>query len=413
MITVMNIQKLIAAFLGVLLFFGTVFLAKVGAPIFIPFIFALLLSFVFGPFLARMNKVKIPYGLGIVTVLIVFFIGCFILGFFLYSSVNAVAREIPKYYFKMETLTFQLFDWINLRFDIDLTTQMADINWLNTVRPVLLGFSGGFIGFLKNLGIVILFLVFLLIETPYFQKTIERAFPRKTSFRIIRVFKHTIRQISQYLGLKFLISAATGLFVWLLLMIIGLDFASLWGVLAFVFNFIPSIGSFFIMAGTILMGFLQFYPDPGKIVAVAVSMVLVQVILGNFLDPKLQGERLRLSPLIILFSLFIFGYIWGIAGMFLAVPMLSVVKILCENIPGLEPFAVVLENGRGHGMGARNRKHRIKKKVTLLGPRPTLGKAASAAPEAGPASGFSPPSGPGNDGAAAPPSDTRSADPSA
>ncbi len=401
MITVMNIQKLIAAFLGVLLFFGTVFLAKVGAPIFIPFIFALLLSFVFGPFLARLKKIRIPYGLGIVMVLIVFFIGCFLLGFFLYSSVNAVAREIPKYFDKMEALTFQLFDWINGRFNIDLTSQMADINWLNTVRPVLVGFSGGFIGFLKNLGIVILFLVFLLIETPYFQKTIERAFPRKTSFRIIRVFKHTIRQISQYLGLKFLISAATGVFVWLMLMIIGLDFASLWGVLAFVFNFIPSIGSFFIMAGTILMGFLQFYPDPGKIAAVAVSMVLIQVILGNFLDPKLQGERLRLSPLIILFSLFIFGYIWGIAGMFLAVPMLSVVKILCENIPGLEPLAVVLENGRGHGMGSQNRKHRIKKKVTLLKPQNSYGNSDSPATpsvEAGEGARSGSPGDPGSSG---------------
>lgn len=357
---------MIAAFLGTLVFFGTIALAKIGAPIIIPLIFALLISFVFGPFLNRLKRFKVPYGLSVLVVLIIFFIVCFLLGFFLFSSINAVAGEIPKYYEKMEALIFQLFDLIYERFNIDLGSQLAELNWMNTVRPVLLGFSGGFIDFLKNLGIVILFLVFMLIESPFFQKTIERAFPRKTSFQIIRVYKHTIRQISQYLGLKSLISAATGILVWLCLTVIGLDFAPLWGVLACVFNFIPSIGSFFIMAGTILMGFLQFYPSAGRIIAVAATMISVQLVMGNFLDPKLQGERLKLSPLIILLSLFIFGYIWGIAGMFLSVPMLSVVKILCENIPGLTPLAVVLENGRGHQKAGRSGRRRFRRSVSIL-----------------------------------------------
>ena len=344
----MNTQKLIAAFLGVLVFFGVIALAKLGASIIVPMIFALLISFVFAPFLNRLQTFKVSYGLAILAVLTICFIACFLLGSFLFSSINAVAGEIPKYYEKVEALSAQLFAVINERFSIDLSGQLAELNWITTVRPVLLGFSGGFLDFVRNLGLVILFLVFLLIESPYFQKTIERAFPnKKTSFRIIRVYKHAIRQTSQYLGLKALISAVTGILVWLALTIIGLDFAILWGVLACVFNFIPSIGSFFIMAGTILMGFLQFYPSAGRIIAVIISMVLIQVVMGNFLDPKLQGERLKLSPLVILLSLFVFGYIWGVAGMFLAVPMLSVLKIFCENIPGLNPLAVVLENGRG------------------------------------------------------------------
>ena len=258
----------------------------------------------------------------------------------------------------MQALGIQFSTFIDEQFSIDLGHQLAKFDWITTVRPVLLGFSGGFIDFVRNLGLVILFLVFMLIETPYFLKTIERAFPENTSSRIIQVYESTIQQISQYLGLKGLISVATGFMVWCSLTIIGLDFSLLWGVLACVFNFIPSIGSVFIMAGTILMGFLQFYPSAGRIIAVIVSMILIQMVLGNFLDPKLQGERLKLSPLIILLSLFFFGYIWGIAGMFLSVPMLSVVKIFCENIPGLDFIAVVLENGRGRKKGRPSKKKR-------------------------------------------------------
>jgi predicted PurR-regulated permease PerM len=105
------------------------------------------------------------------------------------------------------------------------------------------------------------------------------------------------------------------------------------------------------MVITILMGFIQFFPQPGPIIAVFISMIGIQVIVGNFFDPRLQGRRLNLSPVVIIFSLFLWGWIWGPVGMFIAVPITAVVKIVCQNIPGLKPVAVLMENGKkvGHG----------------------------------------------------------------
>ncbi|MFW6209686.1 MAG: AI-2E family transporter, partial [Spirochaetota bacterium] len=113
----------------------------------------------------------------------------------------------------------------------------------------------------------------------------------------------------------------------------------------FLLNFIPSIGSFVLVVITIIMGVIQFYPNMGKIIAVAATMIATQVTIGNFLDPRLQGRRLNISPLLILFSLIFWGWIWGVIGMFLSVPIMVVIQITCENIPALRPIAVLMESG--------------------------------------------------------------------
>ena len=321
----------------------------------IPLVIAMLIAFALMPLSSFLRRRKIPNWIGIVLTLLIVLVTFYLIAFFMYSSINTVIKEFPRYYSRAGVLTDQLFSWLQTRFNLNVPSILKDINWLTPVRNMLFSLSGGSLDFLKSLGVVILFLIFFLIESPLFQKTIRKAFPRETSHRLIRVYMHITREIGRYLSLKLLISLATGIFVFGTLFLIGMDFAFIWGVLAFILNFIPSIGSIIVMAGTILMSIFQFFPDAGKIFLVAFSMVSIQIILGNFLDPRLSGDRLKLSPLLILLSLFIWNWIWGIAGMFLAVPLLSVIKIICENIPQLAPVAVILENGRGAGISRRQK----------------------------------------------------------
>jgi predicted PurR-regulated permease PerM len=121
-----------------------------------------------------------------------------------------------------------------------------------------------------------------------------------------------------------------------------LEFAIVWGVFQFFLNFIPTLGS--IAGGVIisLFALIQFWPEPGPVIVVVVIILAVNLILSNILDPKLIGDHVGLSPLVILVSLSIWGYIWGFAGMVLAVPMTVIIKIICENIPILEPFSILL-----------------------------------------------------------------------
>ncbi|MBI9102952.1 MAG: AI-2E family transporter [Spirochaetales bacterium] len=328
---------------------------KILASFLVPLVIAMLFSFALMPISSFFSRRKIPYWLSIILMMTIFFICILIIGFFLYSSVNTVVREFPQYFDRIETLTGKLITAIQARVEVDISTFLSEFDWISPIQSALLSVSGGSVDFVKSLGVVIIFLLFFLIESPLFQKTIRKAFPRETSYRLIRVYMHVVRDIGRYLGLKLLISLVTGILVFGSLSLIGLDFAFIWGVLAFFLNFIPSIGSIISMAVTILMGIVQFYPSAGKIFLVAFAMISIQVVMGNILDPRLSGKRLKLSPLLILLSLFLWGWIWGIAGMFLAVPLLSVIKILCENIPQLKPVAVVLENGRGEGIHKKNR----------------------------------------------------------
>jgi predicted PurR-regulated permease PerM len=271
---------------------------------------------------------------------------------FLLSSLNSFIDQAPKYYARFESILSQISDALNANFAMELPENpMAEIDFTSTFIGSINTLSQNFLSFFSALAIVILSTVFLLFEAPYLQNTIAKAFPRRTGKRIVIILRHTIKQIGRYLSVKFLVSGITGLLVWGILQIIGMDFALIWGVMAFILNFIPSIGSFILMVITILMGFIQFFPQPGPIIAVFISMIGIQVIVGNFFDPRLQGRRLNLSPVVIIFSLFLWGWIWGPVGMFIAVPITAVVKIVCQNIPGLKPVAVLMENGKkvGHG----------------------------------------------------------------
>ena len=125
----------------------------------------------------------------------------------------------------------------------------------------------------------------------------------------------------------------------------GLDFAFLWGVLAVVMNFIPTIGSIVITVLTIFMAVVQFLPNWTPILIVAAGTILTQNIIGNIIDPRLQGNQLNLSPFVILVALSVFGYVWGIVGMFLAVPLLSVLQIVFANMEETKPIAILMSSG--------------------------------------------------------------------
>ena len=348
----MDTQRTNSVFLGIIAILGSVAALKLASSVMMPIFFSLLLSFTLSPVVDGLTRVKVPRGISIVlAILILCGIG-YLVGLFLLSSLQSFIEEWPKYYARFESILQQISGALNTNFQMDLPENpMSEIDLTATFIGSIDTLSANFMSFFKGLVIVILSTIFLLLDSPYLQNTIAKAFPRHTGKRIVIIMRHTIRQIGRYLSVKFLVSALTGVLVWFFLLIIGMDFALIWGVMAFILNFIPNIGSFILMVVTILMGFIQFFPLPGRIIAVAFSMIGVQLVVGNFLDPRIQGRRLNLSPVIIIFSLFLWGWIWGPVGMFIAVPITAVIKIVCQNIPVLKPLSIMMENGRKVGKG--------------------------------------------------------------
>ncbi len=343
----MDNQKANTVFLGVIAVAAAIAILKIASSVMLPIFFSVLLAFTLSPVVDGLMRVKVPRGISIALAMLILFGIGYLVGLFLISSINSFIEEAPKYYKRFEEITSQISGSLNASFSMELPENpMAELNLTSTFIGSINAISQNFMSFISALVIVILSTIFLLLESPYIQVTIAKAFPRKTGKRIVIIMRHTIRQIGRYLSVKFIVSAATGVLVWFFLQIIGMDFALIWGVMAFILNFIPNIGSVIVMAVTIIMGFIQFFPLPGPIIAVFVSMIGVQVVVGNFFDPRMQGRRLNLSPIIIIFSLFLWGWMWGPVGMFIAVPITAVIKIICQNIPQLKPLSMLMENGR-------------------------------------------------------------------
>ena len=151
---------------------------------------------------------------------------------------------------------------------------------------------------------------------------------------------------TRYLSIKFVISLATGLLVFVELSIIGVDFAIVWAFLAFLLNFIPTFGS--VISG-LLTGFfalLQFFPYAPPVIATALLLTLTNMLLGNVVEPRIEGDNLNISPFLILVSLSIWGWVWGFIGMLLAVPFLVFIKIVCENVSFLKPIGILIGNNK-------------------------------------------------------------------
>ncbi|MEM9424146.1 MAG: AI-2E family transporter [Spirochaetota bacterium] len=323
-------------------------LLKLTASFSIPIIVGLLIFAMLFPHVERLHeKGNIPYTLSCVIVLIVFHLIVFLLLILIsQASFNSLLGALPVYQAKLQTLLESILQMVSNK-GLDVS---QFVNWdllgkgLSSASGVLTSLSGGISGFFSSLFTIFLITLFMLLEGKYFFNTIERSFSLQQSSSIIHVYHSSVEQISSYLQLKTFISFLTGAIISTGLWFMGVDFPLVWGILAFALNFIPSIGS---IIHTLLVGLfsvLQFNNQLYSAVVVILFLLGVQFLIGNFLEPKVQGNRLRLSPVFILLSLYIWSYIWGIPGMLLSVPILSVIKIICKNLPNFQTWAYFLEN---------------------------------------------------------------------
>jgi predicted PurR-regulated permease PerM len=317
---------------------------KITAPVILPFTIAFLFAFAFYPLIKLANKYHIPSLIAVLLIIFVIIAGIYGLGMILYNSGKVLLSTYSKYESRLTEIYIRTAEFLGFSYDQDLSflenlwAQLGIRTWL---RRYTLSFSTIFINFLKNALLMVIFLSFLLIETGQFKEKIQTAFEERAD-KIIQIGNDLMSQVSRYLIAKFLISFFTGIIFAIALRLLNVEFAIIWGVLQFFFNFIPVFGSIVIGFGISLFSIMQFWPDPVPVILVIVFLLLVNIVIGNILDPKIIGEHMGISPLVILISLVVWGWIWGFIGMIVAVPMMVIIKIICENIPVLEPVSILI-----------------------------------------------------------------------
>lgn len=359
----------------ILLFFAFVLLAailKLTASVTIPLAIAMLVSLVFEPILHKLKyKLHIPWAAGIVIVfIIVFFILAIVISL-LATSCKTIITVYPKYEEKFLLLYSQIARLFSLPFNEDNSLFENLWNQLEVkkfIQDFALSFSTKVINYTKDFVMIFLFALFFLLELRYIRQKIDYAaemipsyetdaeeenavstedtdkkirLPRKKQ-RMSTIIKDIILQVTKYISVKFFISLFTGILVFLTALILKLDFAIIWAFLAFVLNFIPNFGSILSVLGTSLFALVQFWPHPLQAILTAIIMTLINFLIGNVAEPRIQGKNLGLSPFVIIASLSLWGWLWGFAGLILGVPMTVIMKIICENFSLLQPVAAIL-----------------------------------------------------------------------
>jgi predicted PurR-regulated permease PerM len=329
-----------AVYLFIIAFVAVGAVLRMTGSIFIPFVVAVLLSFVFAPVVTFLTRRHVPRLLAISIVLFILVAFGFLIAWVVYSSFQSLLREFPTYQARFSQLLRDLIDRFDLPSDIASQLQVT-----RTIGTTLLSMSGNFLSFASGFMLVMIFLMFLLLENPYTRRKISMAMRDETTRRLSKVLVSVTGQIGRYVAVKLLVSSLTAVVVYVAFSIVGVDFPFVWAVLTFLFNFIPSIGSIAITVISGIFAVVQFFPEWNPIIGAFGSMATAQFLIGNIMDPKLLGDRLNLSPVVILLSLLLWGWLWGAAGLFLAVPLTVAIKIVLENIPGLEAIGILMGTG--------------------------------------------------------------------
>ena len=321
---------------------------KLTATVCIPVVVAVLLSFVFLPLVKRLTgkPLRLPWWGAILIVFVLFFFMVFAVGNILSANIARILSALPRYEERFMTIFQLIATEFNLPFDENLS--IARNIWNNisseTLSRYAFGIGGTIYDLLRSFLLVMLFAAFLLAEMHLSQDKITYAFNGRNRTRMKRILSNIAAEVTRYISIKFVISLATGTLISLGLRLINLDFALFWGFAAFIMNFIPTFGSIISVAITTLFALLQFYPAPAPVIFVAVFSTAVNFVLGNIVEPRIEGRNLGISPFIILVSLSLWGWMWGFIGMVIAVPIMVILKIICENFSFLHPVAIFLGN---------------------------------------------------------------------
>jgi predicted PurR-regulated permease PerM len=337
----MNGNKVATACLVIIVVFLFGLLLKEAKPVFFPFFLAVMLYFLMSPALDFLTRLKIPKAVSILFLVIITFFIFYLLGALFYSSGKSFAAELPKYGQRLQSIIDS----------IQMKLQMPQIEWetLDWTKQFDLGKVGGFVlsslgpffSFMANLFLVFIFLIFILSGRGKVKNKVVNYYPKEKSERFITMAQNIDSQIQRYIAIKTLVSFLTGVFAGIVLVIWGLDFAIVFAFLTFILNYIPNIGSFIATVFPVAIAIFQ-YDTIWPAIWICVILITLQQVMGNFVEPRLMGKGLGLSPLVVLFSLFFWGWLWGIPGMILATPMTAIVKIVCSNIPELRVVAVLM-----------------------------------------------------------------------
>lgn len=314
---------------------------KAASMVVFPFLIAVFIAIVMSPAINYLQSLKFPRILAFMVVVGVVFVSLGFIANTVITTINGLLGYLPELQEKFKIFSDQTIQIIE-RYDIINTQDIVvpsefDPNKIFTAFGTLLKESTELVS--KSFFIFLL-VTFMLFETNVFHQKIEYfASKNPQANQIADTF---ISNLKRYLEIKSLTSLATGILIFIGLQIIGVPYAPLWGIVAFVLNFIPTIGSVIAAIPAILVALLM--SDISSAIWTIFLYLAINITIGNFIEPRFLGKELGISTLVVLMSLLFWGFLFGIGGMFLAVPLTMSLKIALDANPNTKFIAVLLSD---------------------------------------------------------------------
>ena len=332
-------MKMLLSLIGFLSAVTLCFVLNVASNVFIPLVIAWFILQMLRPAIKLGKVLRFNAWLNIILVFAILTVAGLV-GF------KFVAAQVVEFAHVYTEYSEKLIDWaVGLMQTLSVPPEaVKNFDWFTILRDNASNISSVIITLSSKFVMTLVFLMFMLIEAPFLDDKINKAFG-KNSERVRKILSTISEQVSEYLGTLTLISFATGVCAWLVLTILGVRLAAGWGVLTFLLNFIPTVGSIIATIPPVVMAIIQFSPGLFRPFVVLVSLTAIQLTIGNIITPKVMGDKLGVSPVMILLSLLLWGMIWGIPGALLSTPIISIIKIVCENIPVLHSIAILIGSG--------------------------------------------------------------------
>jgi len=254
------------------------------------------------------------------------------------GSLNAFMAQLPEYQLRLKELTQELVTWLNgvgIEIPRAALTDYLDTGKAMQMAGVLLGGLGDM---LTNAFLIVLTVIFILLEASNLPAKLKAGL-RAPDASLARL-RSVLDNINRYMVLKTLMSLLTGGLIWGWLSYLGLDFAPLWALVAFLFNYVPTIGSIIAAIPAVLLALVQL--DVQSALWIALGYLAVNAVVGTMIEPRFMGQGLGLSTLVVFVSLVFWGWVLGPVGMFLSVPLTMALKIALDANPQTRPIAVML-----------------------------------------------------------------------
>ncbi|MBK1702838.1 AI-2E family transporter [Thiococcus pfennigii] len=311
---------------------------RAAAPLLTPFLLAVFIAIIASPPLLWLNRHRLPLWAALLIVIggLVGIGG--LVASLVSTSLDTFLVKLPDLQVRLKELTLELLAWLE-SFGLHLPPE-ALTNYIDPSNAVAIAgdFISGVGNVLGNAALILLTVFFILLEAAGLPAKLKVAM--KSPETTLQRLQHVLDNVNRYMVMKTTTSLATGLLIWLWLTVVGVDFAVLWGLIAFLLNFVPTIGSFVAAAPAVLLALVQM--DLEAVLLVTLGYILVNGLIGNYIEPKYMGRGVGLSTLVVFSSLVFWGWVLGPVGMFLSVPLTMALKIALDAYPDTRPIAILL-----------------------------------------------------------------------